>query len=417
MSKQFDKVICVVGLGYIGLPTATVLAARGYNVIGVDVNPRTIETINSGRAHVVEPDLDILVKAAVQTGRLRAQLTPVPADIFIICVPTPVREHKKPDLSYVHKAAESICPYVKPGNLVILESTSPPGTTEEIAAIIERHTDLKTPQVRYAHAPERVLPGKILREVVENDRVIGGIDADSAKVCAEFYGTFVTGKLHLTDCRTAETVKLVENAYRDVNIAFANELSMLADELNIDVWELISLANRHPRVNILTPGCGVGGHCIAVDPWFLVDRAPGLTNLIRTARGVNDRKPHWVLERIRQHAERFKRPVIACLGLAYKPNIDDLRESPAAEIAMELVGAEIGEVRVVEPNIPSHPEFRLMGLEQALDGADIVVVLVAHDQFKSIPPKLLHGRVLIDTTGMINGMSKVTKAAESKPRS
>lgn len=405
MAITSDRKICVVGLGYIGLPTATVLASRGYDVHGVEVNPKVVEIINSGRAHVVEPDLDILVRAAVQTGKLKAHLAPTAADIFIICVPTPVREEHKPDLAYVYKAAESICPVLKAGDLVVLESTSPPGTTEEIAKIVERQTGLRPPDILFAHAPERVLPGKILREVVENDRVIGGIDEPSTEACATFYRTFVTGELHLTSCRTAETVKLVENAYRDVNIAFANELSMLADLLKLDVWELIRLANRHPRVNILSPGCGVGGHCIAVDPWFLVDRAPQLTKLIRQAREVNDSKPRWVVDRVKRHAERFKRPVIACLGLAYKPDIDDLRESPAVEIVHELIGADLGDIRVVEPNLQNHKEFPLMRLDEALVDSDIVLVLVGHRQFKRIPPALLAEKIIVDACGALNRQS------------
>jgi UDP-N-acetyl-D-mannosaminuronic acid dehydrogenase len=399
--QSLDKRICVVGLGYIGLPTAAVLASRGYDVHGCEINPRVVEVINSGRAHVIEPDLDILVRAAVQTGKLKAFTEPIEADIFIICVPTPVKGEHQPDLSYVFSAAERICPFIKAGNLVVLESTSSPGTTEQIAAIVEKQTGLKPPQVLFAHAPERVLPGKILREVVENDRVIGGIDEASTQACADFYRTFVSGELHLTHCRTAETVKLVENAYRDVNIAFANELSMLADELRLDVWELIALANRHPRVNILNPGCGVGGHCIAVDPWFLIDKAPAVTKLIKTARQVNDAKPHWVINRVRRHAERFKSPVIACLGLAYKPDIDDLRESPAVEIVHELIQAKIGQVRVVEPNLQSHPEFKLMNIEEALQDADIVLVLVGHRPFKRIPPNLLAEKIIVDTTGSL----------------
>lgn len=393
-----------MGLGYIGLPTGAVLASRGYDVHGVDVNPKAVETINSGRAHVIEPDLDILVRAAVQTGKLKAALKPIEADIFMLCVPTPFKgDEHEPDLTYVRKATETICPLLKEGNLVILESTSPPGTTEMVAEIVREQTEMVSPRVHFAHAPERVLPGKILREVVENDRIIGGIDDASTEAAAEFYQTFVTGEIHLTDCRTAETAKLVENAFRDVNIAFANELSLLSDVLDLDVWRLIELANKHPRVNILQPGPGVGGHCIAVDPWFLVNRAPQVTRLIRTAREVNESKPHWVVERVKQRADRFKNPRIACLGLAYKPDIDDLRESPAVEIVKALQAQIEGEVLAVEPNIAEHPDFKLCGLEDALKAADIVVVLVGHRQFKKIPKSLIAEKIVIDTCGALRG--------------
>src|SRR5690606_20252884 len=327
-----DTRICVVGLGYIGLPTAAVLASRGYTVHGVEVDAKAAEIINSGRAHIVEPDLDILVRAAVETHKLEAHASPATSDIFMLCVPTPVTAGHAPDLSYVRSATASICPVLRPGNLIILESTSPPGTTEMIAEIVHANTALAPGQVFFAHAPERVLPGQILREVVQNDRIVGGLDAKSSELCAAFYRTFVAGQIHITSARMAETVKLVENAYRDVNIAFANELSVLADELGLDAWDLISLANRHPRVNILNPGPGVGGHCIAVDPWFLVHAAPQLTPLIRQARETNDAKPGWVVEQIKWRAERLEGARIACLGLAYKPDIDDLRESPAVEV-------------------------------------------------------------------------------------
>jgi UDP-N-acetyl-D-mannosaminuronic acid dehydrogenase len=401
MPAPLDKRICVVGLGYIGLPTAAVLASRGYTVHGVELKQSVVDIINSGKAHVVEPDLDILVRAAVQTGNLKAFTKPVESDVFIVCVPTPCKQDHSPDLSYVYAATEAICPYLKPGNLIVLESTVSPGTTEEMAAIVQKKTGLRAPDVHLAHAPERVLPGKILREVVENDRIIGGVDEASTQACADFYRSFVSGELLLTNSRTAETAKLVENSYRDVNIAFANELSLLADELKLDVWELIGLANRHPRVNILSPGCGVGGHCIAVDPWFLVHKAPGITKLIRTAREVNNHKPHYLVQRVQRIASRFKMPKIACLGLAYKPDIDDLRESPAAEIVHMLAQSNIGEIRVVEPNIPSHPDFQVMPLETALADADIVLVLVAHRPFKRIPPNLLAEKIIIDTCGAL----------------
>lgn len=401
MPPKLEKKVCVVGLGYIGLPTAAVLASRGYDVHGVEVNHDAAQVINSGRAHIVEPELDILVRAAVETDRLRAHPAPAQADVFMLCVPTPLTAERAPDLSYVRSATESICSYLREGNLVILESTSPPGTTEMVADIVHEKTDLERGQVKFAHAPERVLPGKILREVVENDRIIGGVDEVSTRAAADFYATFVSGTLHCTSARTAETVKLAENAFRDVNIAFANELSMLCHDLKLDVWELIRLANRHPRVQILSPGPGVGGHCIAVDPWFLVNAAPSATPLMRQARLVNEHKPEWVVERVKKRAERLKKPRIACLGLAYKPDIDDLRESPALAIVRELGKIGDASLRVVEPNITSHPEFELVSLDQALEGADIVLILVGHRQFKTMPPQLLEEKIVFDTCGVL----------------
>lgn len=393
--------VCVVGLGYIGLPTAAVLASRGFQVDGMEVNPKVVEIINSGRPHIVEPDLDMVVRAAVQTGRLRARTEPVEASVFMVCVPTPLGERNTPDLTYVEKATKTICPYLRPGALVILESTSPPGTTERMAQQIEEATGLGADQIYVAHAPERVLPGKILREVTENDRIVGGVNEAATEVCAQFYKHFVTGELLLTDARTAECAKLVENAFRDVNIAFANELSLLADELNIDVLELIALANRHPRVEILNPGPGVGGHCLAVDPWFIVSAVPDLARLIRTAREVNDAKPEWVAERVKRRATRFRNPKIACLGLAYKPDIDDLRESPALDVVRSLRDHEVGELLIVEPNLEEHEEFELCGLDEALAQADLVVLLVAHRQFRKISPKQLVEKVIIDTCGVL----------------
>ena len=395
-----ERVICVIGLGYIGLPTAAVLASRGYLVHGVEVNAAAATTINSGRAHIVEPELDILVRAAVSTGKLKAHSEPAQADVFMICVPTPFKGDHEPDLSFVERATHSLAPFLKAGELVILESTSPPGTTESIARQVhEARPDLSSGSVHFAHAPERVLPGKILREVVENDRIIGGVDDASTNVCAAFYSTFVSGKLHLTTARTAEVVKLVENASRDVNIAFANELSVLAEPLGVDVWELRRLANYHPRVNILSPGPGVGGHCIAVDPWFLVHASPENTKLIRMAREINSAKPDWVVERVRRKAERFKNPRVACLGLAYKPDIDDLRESPAVEIVEKLLRVPEMSLRVVEPNVATHPKFELCSLEDALADADIILILVAHKEFKTLPRQALSEKVLIDTCG------------------
>lgn len=393
--------ICVIGLGYIGLPTSSILAAKGFSVLGVDVNPSVVETINGGRIHITEPDLDAFVKAAVGSGKLRAAIAPEPSDVFIIAVPTPFKAGHKPDMSYVEAATRSILPVVQPGNLVILESTSPPRTCEDIIAPILAESKLKVgTDVFVAHCPERVLPGQIMREVVENDRVIGGINPASAAKAKELYSAFVKGEIFLTDATTAEMVKLVENSFRDVNIAFANELSMICDRLDLNVWDLIRLANRHPRVNILRPGCGVGGHCIAVDPWFIVDACPQEARLIRTAREVNDAKPHHVTSRIREAAKRFRKPVIGLLGLSYKQDIDDLRESPAIEIAREFRSDPGVELMVCEPFVRSHAEFSLAPLDEVMCRADIVVLLVPHTVFRNIDRELLKPKVVIDTCGV-----------------
>lgn len=398
--------VCVVGLGYIGLPASSLLANRGYKVHGVDVNAKVVETINQGRIHIVEPDLDILVRSAVHSGNLVASTTPVAADVFVLAVPTPFKEGHQPDLRFVDAATDSVAPVLQPGNLVILESTSPVGTTERVARrLFEQRPDL-VGQLFVAHCPERVLPGFILRELVENDRVVGGIDAASTERAVAFYQGFVKGDVLATDARTAEMCKLVENAFRDVNIAFANELSVICHDLGIDVRTLISFANRHPRVNILSPGPGVGGHCIAVDPWFIVSFAPETSRLIRTAREVNDGKEQWVIDRVIERAERFKRPVIACLGLAYKPDIDDLRESPALHIATQLAAKlateSNGEVLFVDPMVPSDAGhgLTLTPVSEALAKADIIVALVGHRAFRDIPRASLEGRVVIDTVGI-----------------
>lgn len=403
MSHAADHTICVLGMGYIGLPTAAVLATRGYHVRGVDTNPAVVDSINAGRTHFIEPDLDILVHAAVQTGHLKAYADPAPSDIYIMCVPTPVTRERGPDLAHIESATRRLASVVRPGNLVVLESTSPPGTTEKIAAQVNALAGLEPGAVSFAHAPERVLPGKILREVVENDRIIGGVDDASTRSAAAFYRTFVTGELLLCHSRMAEMAKLVENASRDVQIAFANELSMVCDTMGLNVRELIGLANRHPRVNVLQPGCGVGGHCIAVDPWFLVHQCPELTPLIRTARAVNDAKPAHVVRQVLAHAERFKSPTIALMGLTYKPDIDDLRESPALWIARELARADAGELRVVEPNLKTVEGLSLSDCDPAIASADIVVFLVAHASFRAIDPAQLMGKVVVDTCGVMHG--------------
>jgi len=393
--------ICVIGLGYIGLPTSSILATKGMQVLGVDVNPSVVQTINEGKIHITEPDLDLFVKAAVQSGKLRAALKPEPSDAFIIAVPTPFKEGHKPDMTYVEDATRSILPVLKKGNLVVLESTSPPRTCENIIAPILASSGLKIGEdVFVAHCPERVLPGQIMREVVENDRVIGGINAASSEKARELYAAFCKGQIFLTDATTAEMVKLVENSFRDVNIAFANELSIICDKLGLNVWELITLANRHPRVKILRPGAGVGGHCIAVDPWFIVDACPEEARVIHAARIVNDDKPHRVVTRVKLAAERFKRPTIGILGLAYKQDIDDLRESPAVEIARHLSHDKVGDLMVCEPYVKAHPEFQLHPLDEVIRKSDIIVLLVPHRQFTTINRELLKPKVVIDTCGV-----------------
>lgn len=416
----FNK-ISVVGLGYIGLPTAAVFASRGIEVIGVDVNQKAVDTINRGEIHIVEPDLDIVVKSVVSMGKLRATTKPEAADAFLIAVPTPFIHNKeqgdshKPDLSYIEKAANAIAPVLAKGNLVILESTSPVGATEQMAAWLSlARPDLTFPQqagdsadIKVAHCPERVLPGHVLRELVANDRVIGGMTPTCSAAAVALYKSFVMGECVVTNARTAEMAKLTENSFRDVNIAFANELSVICDKLKINVWELIKLANRHPRVNILNPGPGVGGHCIAVDPWFIVNSCPDEARLIHQARLVNDGKPHYVISKVVAAADQFKKPVIACLGLAFKADIDDLRESPALDIVKHLAEQGVGRILAVEPNIHELPValgnagVELATLEQALEQANVVVVLVDHKQFKTCDKSLFLSKVMIDTRGIV----------------
>lgn len=414
MNETFATV-GMIGLGYIGLPTAALLASRGLQVIGVDVDQDAVDTINRGQVHIVEPDLDIVVRSVVTTGNLRATVEPEPADAFLVAVPTPFRADRSPDLSYIESAAKALAPVLKQGDLVVLESTSPVGTTEKLAAwFAEARPDLSFPQqageqadVQVAYCPERVLPGQVLQELVNNDRVIGGMTARCATRAAALYQVFVKGECLVTSSRTAELCKLTENAYRDVNIAFANEMSLVCDPLKVNVWELIELANRHPRVNILKPGPGVGGHCIAIDPWFIVHSAPELARLIRTAREVNDSKPEHVVRRILQLADRFKSPTIACFGLAFKANIDDLRESPALDIVVELAERQAGRLLVVEPNISTLPpalekidNVELVSLDEALGHADIIVGLVDHNEFLKIPRESMSESMLLDTRGM-----------------
>jgi UDP-N-acetyl-D-mannosaminuronic acid dehydrogenase len=394
--------VCVLGLGYIGLPVASLLATKGHQVRGVDTSRAIVERIQRAEIHIREPELDILVKSAVQSGNLSAALEPAAADVFIIAVPTPVREDKTPDLTAVEAAVAAIAPHVRPANLVILESTCPVGTTERlVAGGLRQHGVALEGGVHVAHCPERVLAGSILAELVQNDRVVGGIDDASTAAAAAFYRGFVSGEVHETTAATAEMTKLTENTFRDVNIALANELSILCDRFGVDVWELIGLANRHPRVNVLQPGPGVGGHCIAVDPWFLVAQAPQHARLIRTAREVNDGKPEWVLAKVRQKAERFKRPTIACLGLTFKANVDDVRESPGLLIARRIRDEEIGQVIACEPNLKACDGLELVGLEAAIEQADIVLLLVDHREFKALKPARLQEKVVIDTRGIL----------------
>lgn len=418
----------MIGLGYIGLPTAAVFASRNQKVIGVDVNQHAVDTINNGEIHIVEPELDIIVHAAVKQGYLRATTTPEPADAFMVAVPTPFHtdengQNHKADLSYIEAASKAIAKVLKPGNLVVLESTSPVGATEQMAAwLAEARPDLTFPQthgeasdIRIAHCPERVLPGHVIRELVENDRVIGGMTAKCAEAACALYEIVVEGECVPTTARTAEMAKLTENSFRDVNIAFANELSTICHELDINVWELISLANRHPRVNILTPGAGVGGHCIAVDPWFIVDSCPEQAKIIRAAREVNDAKPLWVLERVKEALEYYHQQnpdakrsdlTVACLGLAFKPDIDDLRESPALGIAQHI--ASLGcRVQIVEPNIKALPKsldlpnVELATLEEALTQSDTMCVLVKHKSFIENAEQARSKESVIDAVGLL----------------
>lgn len=397
---------CFMGLGYIGLPTAIISSQHGISVCGVDINPKVVEKTNRGELHIVEPGLQDLLKKAVDSKSLVASTTPFESDVYLIVVPTPFKAKHEPDISYVESATKTVIPFLKEGDLFIIESTSPVGTTEKMAELIFSERPELKGRIHIAYCPERVLPGNVIFELVNNDRVIGGIDDASADAAAEFYGKFVSGQLHKTNCRTAEMCKLVENSSRDVQIAFANELSMICEKAGINVWELISLANKHPRVNILQPGCGVGGHCIAVDPYFISSAFPNEAKIIAQARNINNYKSEWCVEKAKNailsfELENGKKPQVALMGLAFKPNIDDLRESPAMKIANHLI-TEMPDVKfnIVEPNISSHPDFDIVDFQTAFEQSDIVVYLTAHKQFFMLPQEA-NDKLILDFCGVI----------------
>ncbi|MFV0429794.1 MAG: UDP-N-acetyl-D-mannosamine dehydrogenase [Arachnia sp.] len=418
MSEFESETVAVLGLGYIGLPTAAILATHGMNVIGVDVDPQRVNDVNAGQVPFVEPDLRVHVGGAVAAGRLRAQHETPPADIYIIAVPTPFQKDHKADLRFVDAAADSIVPQLSGGELIIVESTSPPGTTAHVAdRVMAARPDLTIdpadgrPVVEFAHCPERVLPGRVMIELVTNDRIVGGLTREASMRARDLYRIFCDGEIHLTTAATAELAKLAENAYRDVNIAFANELSIIADQIGVNVFELIAVSNRHPRVNILQPGPGVGGHCIAVDPWFIVGSAPEYAPLVRAARAVNDGKPHYVVEQINDAVAGLTSPTIALLGLAFKPDIDDLRESPAFDIALSVarihptarVLAVEPNVRQLPPQLAQHPNVELTDLSQALAQAEVIALLVDHQEFKRLDRSQLPEVPIIDTRGTWHG--------------
>ncbi len=389
--------VVVVGLGYIGLPTAAIIARNNIKVTGVDINENIINTINQGKIHIVEPELDGLVKSVVENKMLMASVTPVKADVFVIAVPTPFKGDHEPDISFVEKATLSIIPFLKEDDIYILESTSPIGTTDKMSNLIfSKRPDLKG-KISISYCPERVLPGNVIHELVNNDRVIGGIDENSTQNAIQFYRQFVKGELHATNAKTAEMCKLTENSFRDLNIAFANELSIICDKAGINVWELIILANKHPRVKILQPGTGVGGHCIAVDPWFIVSEFKNEAKMIRTSRERNLFKTEWVIEKIDGAIKNFKgKPKVAFMGLAFKPDIDDLRESPAIEVVNHFIKND--NLFIVEPNVKNHPVYQLTEFAEAYSKADLVVFLVAHKEFKILPKD--NNKVELDFCGV-----------------
>jgi UDP-N-acetyl-D-mannosaminuronic acid dehydrogenase len=393
-----------MGLGYIGLPTAAIAASRGIEVVGVDINPAVVETVNQGKIHIVEPELDKIVKNVVENRQFRAALKPEEADVFLIVVPTPFKQNHRADITYVEKATRSVIPFLREGNLFIIESTSPVKTTEKMAAIIFKERPELKGRIYVAYCPERVLPGNVIYELENNDRIIGGLDPVSSGKAAAFYSTFVKGMLHSTNARTAEMCKLTENSSRDVQIAFANELSIICEQNGINVWELITLANKHPRVNILQPGCGVGGHCIAVDPWFIVSDYPEQANIIKQARETNDYKADWCTQKVIDACHTFeiqnnREPVVACMGLSFKPDIDDLRESPAKYITSRILSEARAEVLVVEPNITAHKTFNLINYSEAYKQADIIVWLVRHKEFIALSQND-SGKIELDFCGI-----------------
>lgn len=415
MTQAF-KTISVIGLGYVGLPTAAMFASRGLHVIGVDTKEEAVARINAGKAHFIEPDLDIVMRAVVTAGNLRAVSVPEPADAFLIAVPTPIRADHTADLSAVEAALASIAPVLKRGDIVIIESTCPVGTTGRAARqLAEARPDLSFPDqepeasdVLIAYCPERILPGHTLRELIENSRTLGGLDRRSAQAAKDLYSLFARGEMRTTTSATAELSKLVENAFRDVNVAFANELSIISEALGLDVWSVIQLANLHPRVNILSPGPGVGGHCIPVDPWFIHEAVPEQSPLIRMARQVNDGKPRYIVDRIAAVADRYRSPTTALLGLSYKPNVDDLRDSPALVITRELAGRNLGRLMIVEPHMDGLPDdlaglplVEASALDEAVAQADIVVILVAHNRFRKLDRGAFGHKVVIDTVGLL----------------
>ena len=398
--------VVTIGLGYIGLPTSALMASKGMQVHGVDVNPEVVKTINQGKIHIIEMDLEEAVAKAVKTGKLIADTKPVAADTYLIVVPTPFKGNHEPDISYVESATRAVLPMLKEGDLYIIESTSPIGTTEKMKDLIYRERPELEGKIHLAYCPERVLPGNVMHELVHNDRVIGGVDEASTEKAINFYRQFVQGELHATNARTAEMCKLTENSSRDVQIAFANELSLICDKADINVWELIRLANKHPRVNILQPGCGVGGHCIAVDPYFITSDFPMESQIIGKAREINNYKSFWVAEQIKKarHAfqlEHGRPPAIALMGLAFKPNIDDLRESPAKYIVQKVLQESQDETYfIVEPNIEDHQVFKITDFKEAAEKADIVALLVAHDEFKSLDYSA--NQIVLDYCGVQN---------------
>ena len=396
--------VVTIGLGYIGLPTSALIASHGTNVLGVDINQKVVDIINQGKIHIVEPDLDKIVSKAVSDGFFKASINPSSANVYLIVVPTPFKGNHEPDISFVEAATKGIIPLLKKGDLYIIESTSPIGTTEKMQKLIYASRPELEGAIHIAYCPERVLPGNVMHELVENDRVIGGVDEASTQKAISFYSKYVKGELHATNARTAEMCKLVENSSRDSQIAFANELSLICDKADINVWELINLANKHPRVNILQPGCGVGGHCIAVDPYFIVSDYPAESKMIGTAREVNNYKSFWCAEKIQNEKLQFelkhgRKPKTALMGLAFKPNIDDLRESPAKYIAQKVLQNSNNEEHfIVEPNIESHSVYKLTDYNEAFSKADIVVFLVAHDEFKNL--KLSSDKLVLDFCGI-----------------